>query len=439
MEVLMKKLTMTLVMAVAMFGLVYAGGGTENAASSTGGQKTINFLAVWGGQEAEVFKAMVKPFEERTGIKVELEATRDLDAVITTRVEAGNPPDVAAFPGPGKLIELAKAGKLVDLSQVLDMTEFDKNYSAGWKSLGTVDGKLYGIFTKAAIKGLVWYNPKTFKAAGVNPPTNTWTWTDMMNYSKQALDKGLAPWAIGVESGSASGWVGTDWLENIFLRVNGPDKYKDWYDGKLAWTSPEVRKAWEIWGQIIADPKMIYGGSNYVNSTNFGNAHEPLFTNPPKALFHQQASFIQSFITEQFPTLKPVEDFDFVAFPSIDPQYAKAVEGAADVIGVFKNTPEVKAFVNYLASAEAQAYWAAGTGALATNKNVSLVFYPDPLTKRAADIMNKSEIVVFDASDMMKPEMNAAFWSAVVSYIENPKNLDSILEGLEKVRKDVYK
>jgi alpha-glucoside transport system substrate-binding protein len=108
---------MTIVMAAAVFGLVYAGGGTEKASTGTGGQKTINFLAVWGGQEAEVFKAMVKPFEERTGIKVELEATRDLDAVITTRVEAGNPPDVAGLPGPGKLVELAKAGKLVDLSR----------------------------------------------------------------------------------------------------------------------------------------------------------------------------------------------------------------------------------------------------------------------------------------------------------------------------------
>ncbi|OQC74554.1 MAG: hypothetical protein BWX44_00818 [Spirochaetes bacterium ADurb.Bin001] len=184
---------------------------------------------------------------------------------------------------------------------------------------------------------------------------------------------------------------------------------------------------------------MAYGGSRYINSTNFGNAASPLFTKPPQALLHQQASFIQGFIMDQFPTLKPVEDFDFVAFPAIDPRYSKAVEAAADVIAVFRDTPEVKAFVNYLTSAEAQAFWAAGTGALATNKNVSLVFYSDPLIRRAADILNKSEIVVFDASDMMKSEMNAAFWSAVVSYVENPKNLDSILAQLEKVRKEVYR
>ncbi len=435
----MKKGMVVFSIILVLTGTVYGGGSTEKSSSSTTETKKVTFLGVWGGQEADVFNAICTSFKEKTGITVEFEATRDLDAVITTRVEAGNPPDVAGLTGPGKMIELAKEGKLIDLSTVLDIQEFDKNYSSGWKTLGSVDGKLYGLFTKAAIKGLVWYNPKTFKANGMNPPSNDWTWEQMMQYSQQAISKGIAPWAIGIESGAASGWVGTDWLENIFLRVNGPEKYQEWYEGKLAWTSPEVRKAWELWGQIIANPQMVYGGSAYINSTNFGNAHAPLFMQPPKALFHQQASFIQSFITDQFPTLKPVEDFDFVAFPSIDPAYKKAVEGAADIFVVFRNTPEVKAFMNYLASAEAQAFWAAGTGGLATNKNVSLVFYPDPLTKRAAEILNKSEIVVFDASDMMKPEMNNAFWSAVVSYVENPKNLDSILAGLEKVRKDVYK
>jgi len=426
----MKRKTLILLLAIVSAGVALA---------APASQKTINFLGVWGGQEAEVFNAMAKQFEDKTGIKVELEATRDLDAVITTRVEAGNPPDIAGLPGPGKLIELAQAGKLVELSKIMDMKEFDKNYSSGWKSLGTVDGKLYGVFMKAATKGLVWYNPKTFKDKDLPVPTNEWTWDQMMALSKQAIAKGISPWSIGIESGAASGWVGTDWLENIFLRVNGPDKYRDWYEGKLAWTSPEVKKVWEIWGQIVADPKMAYGGSRYINSTNFGNAASPLFTKPPQALLHQQASFIQGFIMDQFPTLKPVEDFDFVAFPAIDPRYSKAVEAAADVIAVFRDTPEVKAFVNYLTSAEAQAFWAAGTGALATNKNVSLVFYSDPLIRRAADILNKSEIVVFDASDMMKSEMNAAFWSAVVSYVENPKNLDSILAQLEKVRKEVYR
>jgi alpha-glucoside transport system substrate-binding protein len=257
--------------------------------------------------------------------------------------------------------------------------------------------------------------------------------------SAKIIALGKAPWAVGIESGSASGWVGTDWIENIFLRQNGSQKYIDWYNGKLSWTSPEMKKAWETFGQVVADPEMVFGGSQYINATNFGNAVAPLFADPAQAYFHHQASFIQSFITNQFPGAKPVEDFNFVAFPSIDAKYAKAMEVAADLFVAFRSTPEVKSFLNYLASAEAQSYWAAGTGGLGTNKSVALTFYPDALTKRAASILNTTEIVVFDASDMMKNEMNTAFWSAIVNYVNDPSSLDQILADLEKVRKDAYK
>jgi hypothetical protein len=39
---------------------------------------------------------------------------------------------------------------------------------------------------------------------------------------------------------------------------------------------------------------------------------------------------------------------------------------------------------------------------------------------------------------MMPGEMNTAFWSAVLDYIENPANLDSILKNLDKVRAEAY-
>lgn len=418
--------------ALLVFAMLVAAFAFGQAKSSG----TITVLGVWGGQEADTFAAMNQAFTAKTGIKVQFEATRDLDAVLTTRVQAGNPPDIVILPNPGKLYELAGQGKLVDLASILDMKEFAKNYSAGWKSLGTVNGKLYGLFVKAAIKGLVWYNPKAVKAAGIALPS---TWDEMLASCGKIAAGGTTPWSVGIESGAASGWVATDWLENIFLRLNGPEKYQQWYQGKLAWTSPEVKKAWEYFGKIVGDPAMAYGGAAYINSTNFGNATAPLFQNPPKAYFHMQASFIQSFITDQFPGLKPAQDFDFFGFPSIDPRYAKAVEGGADIVAVFKSNARTKAFMNYFASAEAQSYWAAGTGALATNRNVSLVFYPDPITKRAADILNKSEIVVFDASDMMPSEMNAAFWKGCVDFVADPGKLDQILASLEKVRSSAYK
>ncbi|GAH26707.1 unnamed protein product [marine sediment metagenome] len=55
----------------------------------------MTVLGVWTGKEAEAFQKMMAPFEAETGIKIEFTGTRDLPAVLTTRVEAGNPPAAA--------------------------------------------------------------------------------------------------------------------------------------------------------------------------------------------------------------------------------------------------------------------------------------------------------------------------------------------------------
>ncbi|MCD6122780.1 MAG: carbohydrate ABC transporter substrate-binding protein [Spirochaetales bacterium] len=431
----MKKTLILLFALMFASALLFAGGKQE--ATKSGGKigGTVSVLTVWGGSELEIFNNMIKPFEEQTGIKVEHQGTRDISAVLTTRIKAGNPPDIAGLPGPGQMIQFAKEGKLVDLGQFLDMARMKKDYAESWIDLGSVNGKLVGIFLKAAVKGPIWYNPKAIKAVGITLPK---TWDELMTVSKKLASQGKTPWSIGLESGAASGWAGTDWLEDIVLRTAGPQKYMDWYKGKLAWTSPEIKKAWQMWGEIVANDRMVYGGRQYVLSTNFGQAAGPLFENPPKAYFHHQATFIQSFILKQFPNLKPVEDFNFFGFPEINPKYGKAVEAAGDLFGMFNDTPQARALMEYLTTAEAQSYWVKASNGISPNRSVPLSDYPDPLTKNAAEILTGADIVAFDASDMMPSAMNQAFWSAVMSYVQNPSKLDSILEGLEKVRKTAY-
>jgi len=396
----------------------------------------VSVLGVWGGAELETFNKMVKPFEDRTGVKVEFEATRDLDAVLTTRVSAGSPPDLAVLPSPGKMADLARQGKLVDLGGVLNMAALKKSYAQGWIDLGSVDGKLVGVFPKADLKGLVWYDPKSLKAAGLSDAPKSFD--DLLAEANAAAAKGVTPFAIGIESGAASGWVGTDWLENIFLKTYGPAKYKEWYEGKLPWASPEVKSVWQTWGKIVGNPKLCYGGSQYILSTNFGQAFIPLFDNPPKAYFHFQATFIQGFIGKQFPALKAGEDFAFFALPPVKPEYAKSAEIAGDLVGMFKKTPQSAAFLDYLTTAEAQAYWVKGGNGLSPNREVPLSDYPNALSKRAAQILTSAEMTVFDASDMMPGKMNTAFWAAVVNFVSDPDQLDDILRQLDTVRADAY-
>ncbi|NIV27966.1 MAG: extracellular solute-binding protein, partial [Anaerolineae bacterium] len=232
--------------------------------------ETVSVIGVWGGDELESFYAMVAPWEERTGAKVEFEGTRDLNAVLTTRVEGGNPPDLAGLPGPAVLQQFAKDGHLVDLGTFLDPAGYDQS----WLDLASYQGKLYGIFTKAAVKSMVWYSPPAFEAAGYEVPT---TWDELIALSDQIVADGGTPWCIGLESGAASGWPATDWIEDIMLRTAGPDKYDQWRKHEISWNDPAVKNAWETFGDIVTNEDYVYGGTTGVLATNFGESPYPMF------------------------------------------------------------------------------------------------------------------------------------------------------------------
>ncbi len=422
--------------------VVALAGGLYSYTRRTGvlpGQKvggTVTVLGVWGGGELESFLVMVKPFEERTGISVQFEGTRDLNTVLTTRLEGGNPPDVAGLPGPGQMAEFARAGKLVPLDGVVDLGAMKEQYAQSWIDLGTVDGKVYGIFVKAALKGLIWYNPQAFAAAGFEVPA---TWDELLALTSRIAADGKTAWCIGLESGAASGWPATDWIEDIMLRTAGPDAYDRWYRHDIAWTDPVVRRAWELFGTIATNPKSVYGGADGVLTTNFGESPFPMFNDPPSCYLHHQATFIQDFIQKQFPNLQPGEDFDFFAFPSIDPAVPKAVEAAGDLFGMFRDTPQARALMKYLTTPEAQAIWVKRGGALSPNRKVSPDNYPDPLSRRAAEILTSAEVARFDASDLMPEAVNAAFWKGTLDYVRSPSRLNSILQNLERVAGEAYK
>ncbi|HEX3244743.1 MAG TPA: ABC transporter substrate-binding protein [Chloroflexota bacterium] len=419
-----------------VLALTACGQSSQQQASKSGAERlggTVNVLATWGGDEQDSFLAMVKPFEDRTGVQVQYEGTRDLNAVLTTRVQGGNPPDVAGLPGPGQMAELGRAGKLIELSPVLDMTTMQAQYSPDWIKLGQVDGKTVGIFIKTALKGQIWHNPKAFSQAGYTVPA---TWDETMALSQRIAQSGTTPWCIGLESGAASGWPGTDWIENIVLRQSGPEVYDRWYAGQLRWTSPEIQRAWQTWGQIVGNPAMVFGGRQGMLATNFGDAGAQLFSSPPRCYLHEQASFITTFYTKSNSNLQPGQDFDFFMFPPFDQAQAASIEVAGDLFGMLRDTPQARALMQYLVTPEAQAIWTRRGGAISPNRQVGADAYPDPMAAKAAQIMTSAGTVRFDASDLMPEGMNNAFMRGLLDFVNDPGRLNEILTSLDRVQAD---
>ncbi|HEV2284191.1 MAG TPA: ABC transporter substrate-binding protein [bacterium] len=424
----------TAIVFVAAAMLLAAGGGDSSAAGKLGG--TVSVLGTWGGSELDSFNAMVKPFEDRTGAHVEFQGTRDLTAVLQTRIQGGNPPDVAALPNPGALPLLARSHALKPLGRVLDMTQLARQYPSTWLDIGRVGGEPYAIVVKAALKGLVWYDPQTLAAEHVTLPP---TWAGMLALTDRLAGRGTSAWCLGLGSGATSGWPATDWIDMLLLRAAGPAAHDAWVRHKIGWDAAPVRQAWEQFGRIAANPKDVYGGPPAVLATDFGDAPFPMFTKPPRCLFHLQATFIEAIIQKQFSWIRPGIDLAFVPMPRIAPQYAGVAQIAGDVFGMFHDTPQARALMRYLVSAEAQAIWVKRGGALSPNKGVPLDAYPDVLSRRAAELLVRAPAARFGAGDMMPPEMTAAFYKGTLDYVAHPDQLRAILARLEAVARDAYK
>jgi alpha-glucoside transport system substrate-binding protein len=412
-------------------------GGTTTPAPSSGGSGapagsggtlggTVSVIGTWTGAEQDSFLAMVAPWEAQTGAKVNYTGTRDLNTVLTTGVASGVLPDLAGLPGPGQMTQWADS--LIDLGGVLDVPTYTSETAPALVTLGTVNSKLVGVFIKTAVKGLIWFDPKVLADVGTTPPAS---WDALQTYITTNKAKAESPWCLGIESGAASGWPGTDWIEDIVLRQAGPDVYQQWYQGKVKWTDPAIKQAWTTFGDVVANS---FGGSATVNATNFANAGDPLFKTPPGCMFLHQASFITGL--GGFKTAKAGTDYDFFQFPDINAQYTGAVEGAGDLFGMFHDTPAAKSLMAYLVTAPAQDIWVKIGGALSANKNAT--DYPDDISKRSAAILTNAKIFAFDASDLMPTAMNDAFWKGIVQYVKDPTQLDSILANLDTVQTDAY-
>jgi alpha-glucoside transport system substrate-binding protein len=410
----------------ATTGPVATGPAATQGAEDISGQE-VKVIGTWGGDEETAFREMVKPWEDKTGATVKYTGTRDLNIILSNGIQSGVLPDLAGLPGPGQMAEYAKAGALIDLTGVLDTATYTSETAPALVELGKVDGKIVGVFIKSAVKGLIWYDPKV-NDFSASPPA---TWDALQQAITANASKADKAWCVGIESGAASGWPGTDWIEDFVLRQAGPDVYNSWWQGKTKWTDPAIKTAFETFGQVVANS---YGGATGVNATNFEVAGDPLFATPPGCLFHHQASFITGL--GAFKTKTAGTDYNFFPFPDINTQYTGAVEGAGDLFGMFHDTPATRSLMAYLVTAEAQDIWVKHGGALSANKNATS--YPDDISKRSAELITNAKTFAFDASDLMPQEMNAAFWKGVVDYVADPSKLDSILADLDKTQASAY-
>jgi alpha-glucoside transport system substrate-binding protein len=419
-----------LAVIVAVLGLAIAGcGGDDNGGGGGGGKVSgnLSMSGVWTGQEARSFNAVLDGFKkENPDVNVKYRPVGDeIPTVLSTAVQGGNPPDLAAVPQPGLVRDFVDRGKLKPIDSAKSTIE--DNFSAGAVDVGTVDGKLYGLLFKAANKSTVWYSVPLFDDAGVKPPKD---FDAFLEAAKTLRASGTRAYSIG----ASDGWTLTDMFENIYLRQAGPDKYDQLAEHRIPWTDPSVKDALRTMARIIGDSGNIVGGTSGALETDFPTSVTNAFKKNPDGSQVIEGDFVESVITDSTPA-KPEQGFDVFDFPSIDGSGATVVGGGDSVI-MFKDSPAAQALVEYLATPEAAEIWARRGGYSSANKNVPDSAYEDPLLRRTATAIGDAETFRFDLSDLQPAAFGATvgqgLWKLFQDFLRNPDDVDGTAQKMER-------
>ena len=376
------------------------------------------------------FNESIKAFEEKTGIDIAYEGSKEFEATISVRVNGGNAPDIADFPQPGLLKGFAKAGKVIDVKSFLSEEYLKKQYNQSWLDMSMMPGAsgdvMAGVWARSSVKSLVWYPKKAFEEAGYTVPK---TWDELLALTDQIAKDGDPAWAIGIESGAATGWPATDWVEDFMLRTTTPENYDKWVNGELAFTDPIVKNAVSKMSEIWFNEDYVYGGRKSIATVAFGDSPKVLFEAQPKAWLHRQASFITSFFPEG---LKAGEDYDWFALPPVDPQYGQPALIAGDIYAMFNDRPEVRAVMEFFTKGQSIEAWVKSGGVIAPMNDADASWYTSDVERRMAEFLKTADTIRFDGSDLMPGSVGAGtFWKGMTDYVSGTVDLDKAMEEIQ--------
>ena len=405
-------------LAAAAVAAVAAAALTSCAAGKPAGDGEVTIFGGYGEAQAKAFQSELDNWSKDSGIKVTFTSLASFDTDIKAKVTAGQEPDIAMWPQPGGLLDMSDS--LLPLSEVTDIAPAQKTLVPGWDTLAVKDGNVYGLPVSANVKTLVFYNPSAFEKNGYTVPTTDAELTALTDKIK--ADGSGYPWCAGIESGGATGWAITDWLEQYVLDYNGVDVYNKWIAGEVAFDSAEVTKAADkVAATLLADGQ-VNGGGAAMATDNFGNT-APLFETGGKAkgqcFLLRQGSFITDFFPDAIKAEVAAGDYTHAnVFPLPAPDGGQAgVLGGGDLAAAFHNDADVAKVLDFILSDKVGTVMASASSFVSPHKTFDTSLYPNSLTQTVGKTMADAAVFGFDGSDRMPSAVNAQFWLSGTDWV----------------------
>jgi alpha-glucoside transport system substrate-binding protein len=333
--------------------------------------------------------------------------------VLRTRIQGGNPPDVAIIPGIGFLRSFARDGSIVPLSCYdIALEDIEGEYVPGTLNAGNVDDVQYGLMAKVNSKATIWYDPQRFSDFGVEPAD---TWDGLVALTDEIAGQGASPWSLA----GADAWTLTDWFEATYLKMHGPEAYDTLFGAEGDWTDGTAQETIDkMYGELLT-ADTVDGGIDGALATAFVDGIAKVFSTSPVAEMYCCGAFVGGIAAsgDVNPDLEGEfgTQIDWFPFPAIEGGEGQItdISYGGDVIAGLTNREEVGEFLRFMATVEAGTAWAEGGTIISPLAGVETSVYPESVQKEAEQIANATS-AHFDGSDLLPagPDLGALLQSA---------------------------
>lgn len=388
----------TVLLVLALF--MTAAGCGLGAPGGSDAEPKVTILGPWTDDQERQFKDVLDGF----GIPYTYQGTAATREVLLAEVQAGNPPDIAILPGVGELVEYADEGRLRSLDGLYDPDE----YGQPWRPRAEGVPEHRWVPLKADLKSIVWYRKGEAPRRRPAPP---------------------AAWCVGMGDDGASGWPGSDWIEDLILQRMGPVLYARWATGDLDWTDDRVVAAWTAWARMLAQDPAAAGRMLLADHRGKAGGHGLLFGGGCD--LEHQGSFARAFYGKRSGEAAFEDSAPLLPGGSYT---VKAHEVSADFAALFGGGGAARDLIRRLASREAQEDWGRKAGVFSPNAAV-------PAKQGAVDeevsrrLTDQRVPLCLDASDVMPAAVRDAFYEAVLLTMAHPAEpVKAKLEDIQKVQ-----
>ena len=348
-------------------------------------------------------------FGEANGIDITFTGDADWEANINTQVEGGNPPNIGIFPQPGKLADFASAG--------VDRPAERRGRRRRRRELGrrttpttpSSTARCTACRSRPTSSRSSGTSPRAFEAAGFEVPETFDEFTALIDQMKADGD-GRKPLCVGIESGTATGWTFTDWIEEMVLRQHGGDVYDQWVTHEIPFNDPQIVEAMQQVLDLWTEENVFASGGN-IAATNFGDNAQALFDD--QCYMHRQANVLQRLLPGRARRSPTGPRTPSTSSTSRTSTVTSPVLTAGTYAAAFDDDPATMAVLAYMATPEyAQLRQATQTaeldgglsGFLSAVKGQDPSVY-QPLEQGFLEILNSAELSRFDGSDLMPADV----------------------------------